>query len=67
MKFVDANRKELAVDGRGSGVPWHCHSLGGAAGILKNIPTNKQYSDEESLQSGVDDDEEEKLVPCSPS
>jgi hypothetical protein len=29
---------------------------GSAAGILKNIPTNKQYSDDESLQSALDDD-----------
>jgi hypothetical protein len=59
VKFVDANGKELAVNGSGSGVPWHCHSLGAAAGILKNIQTNKQYSDDESLQSALDDDEEE--------
>jgi hypothetical protein len=34
---------------------------GSASGILKNIPTNKQYSDDESLQSALDE-EEKKLV-----
>jgi hypothetical protein len=29
---------------------------GSTAGILKNIPTNKQYSDDESLQSALDDE-----------
>jgi hypothetical protein len=29
---------------------------GSAAGILKNIPTNKQYSDVESLQSALDEE-----------
>jgi len=33
-------------------------SKGSAAGILKNIPTNKQYSDDESLKSAVDEPED---------
>jgi hypothetical protein len=55
VKFVDINGIELFIDGRGSGVQWHCHSLGAAAGSLKNVPTNRQYSDDESLQSALDE------------
>jgi hypothetical protein len=53
VKFVDVSGKELALDGSGSGVLSHCHSLGAAAGLLKHIPTIKQYSDDESLQSAL--------------
>jgi protein subunit release factor A len=37
------------------------HCKGSASGILKDTPTNKQFSDDESLQSALDN-EEKKLV-----
>lgn len=64
IKFINVKGNELAINGGNSGVlRWYRHSSdlswqGAAAGILKNIQTNKQLSDDESLQSAVDEPED---------
>jgi hypothetical protein len=64
IKFINDKGNELAINGDSSGVlTWYRHSSdlswqGAAAGILKNIQTNKQFSEDESLQSAVDEPED---------
>jgi hypothetical protein len=64
IKFINDKGNELAINGDSSGVlTWYRHSSdlswqGAAAGILKNIQTNKQFRDDESLQSAVDEPED---------
>lgn len=64
IKFTDANGNERVINGDISGIlTWYRYSddlswQGSAAGILKNIPTNKKNSDDESLQSSVDESED---------
>jgi hypothetical protein len=64
IKFINDKGNELAINGDSSGVlKWCRHSSdlswqGSAAGILKNIQTNKQFSEDESLQSAVDEPED---------
>jgi hypothetical protein len=55
IMFINDNGSELAINANGSGI---MATRGTAAGILKNIQTNNKFSEDDSLQSAVDEPED---------